>query len=69
MSDKPKRGFPAKYVLVKLLVLPEDKAYLDAVEAAQALLSRNEAGRLVIGHARARRLFLNGIDAKMETTP
>lgn len=65
MTDKPKRGFPAKYVLVKLLLLPEDREYLDRVRLAQKLDSRNDAGRLVVAHSRAGVSFLTGIDANI----
>jgi hypothetical protein len=60
MNDKPRRGFPAKYVLLKLLVLPEDRAYVKSVQAAQGLPSLNETGRLIFGEARAAHRFLGG---------
>lgn len=68
MSDKPRRGFPAKYVLLKLLVLPEDLAYVNAVQAAQGLPARNDAGRLIIGEARTARRFLEGHVASSAST-
>jgi len=62
---KPKRGFPAKYVKVKLFLLEEDRDYLDQVAAAQQTDNRSIAGRIVLAHARARKLFLTGIDANV----
>ena len=64
---KPKRGFPAKYVKVKLFLLEEDRDYLDQIAAAHKPVNRSDAGRLVIGDARKRKLFLDGIDANVAT--
>jgi hypothetical protein len=69
MTRKPQRGFPAKYVLVKLLLLPEDRDYLERVQVTRKLKSRNDAGRLVIADARISRRFLDGIDANLATEP
>lgn len=57
MSDG-KRGFPAKYVLLKLLVLPADLAYVVNVQSDQSLPSRNDAARLIFKEARDARRFL-----------
>lgn len=69
ISTKPRRGFPAKYVKVKLFLLEEDRDYLDKVAQAQQVDNRSVAGRIVIANARAHQLFLNSNDAKMEPMP
>ena len=59
MEKKPRRhGFPAKYVLVKTWILPEDRDYLDRLKTFHALESRSAAGRLVVENARRLSLFL-----------
>lgn len=47
MSDKP-RGFPAKYVLLKVLVLPEDKAFVERVKAEHRFQTVNETVRFLL---------------------
>ena len=59
MSDG-KRGYPRRYVLLKVLILPDDMAYLQEVKAARSLRSLNATARLVIGEARQSRRLLNG---------
>jgi len=69
IGTKPRRGFPAKYVKVKLFLLEEDRDYLDKVALAQQSGNRSVAGRIVLANARALRLCLSSNDAKLEPMP
>ncbi len=60
-----KRGFPPKYVRIKILVMPEDEAYLNKVNEARGLDNRNAAARLIFAHARTHLSFLTSSDANV----
>lgn len=62
MSDERKRGYAPRYVLLKLLVLPEDFAYINQVQSDRALPSRNDAARLVLKEAREAKRFLAPVE-------
>lgn len=58
MSDERRHGYPPRYVLLKVLVLPADLAYVDDVQATQQIRSRNETVRHILKEAREARRFL-----------